>query len=75
MENCIMFKDDMSDFDIKFRLSIDNEELRRIVDRANKDVKRHSYDSRITDLTEKLIKFFELIIIYLNKESGSCLEK
>lgn len=61
MENCIMFKDDMSDFDIKFRLSIDNEELReRIVDRANKDVKRHSYDSRITDLTEKLIKFFEL---------------
>jgi spore maturation protein CgeB len=46
--NCVMYKQDMSDFDEKLIQCIENEEFReRIIDNAHNDVSKHSYDSRI----------------------------
>jgi len=49
--NCVMFKDDMSDFDEKLKKCIDDDVFRNIiVDNAYLNVEKHSYDSRIHTL-------------------------
>ena len=50
-ENCLMFKKDLSNFEDVFKLAIYDEKLRKkIVNKAHKDVKSHSYDKRIKTL-------------------------
>lgn len=50
-ENCLMFKNDLSDFKEKLKLGIENKVLReKIIENAYKEVKKHSYEQRLKDI-------------------------
>jgi len=50
-ENCLMFKNDLSNFKEKLKLSIENKTLReKIIENAYKEVKKHSYEQRLRDI-------------------------
>lgn len=55
-ENCIMFKEDMSDFEQKLKLAIEDEKLRvKIVENNYKNIKKYTYENYLKNILEKIL--------------------
>ena len=55
-ENCIMFKEDMSDFEDKLKITIEESELRRkIVERNSKNIYKFTYENYLKRILKETI--------------------
>jgi len=55
-ENCIMFKEDMSDFEDKLRMAIEDESLREeIVNRNYNEIAKYTYEKYVKNILRKVL--------------------